>query len=189
METKIFLMKVIIMLNILNLFGCGKKEEAYFCAPIYTGMRNHVFSIDPAQLQLQKNENSAVFAVLVETGYPEAVASLVTVSDGTVSLYFSNGGGIIGMGGHEKPRLAAKELLESSQNFVTTLAKTDSYPLPKKDHTRFYILTPEGVFTTEVKECVLGNGKHELSPLFYNAQAVITEIRVTQQSINSSHKD
>jgi hypothetical protein len=42
--------------------------------------------------------DAPILALLMETGYPEAVATLVAVADGTSSLYFSNGGGFIGVG-------------------------------------------------------------------------------------------
>lgn len=54
-----------------------------------------------------------VWGVLVEIGYPEPVATLVALSDGTTSLYFSNGGGVIGAGEHAAVRDAASHLLTS----------------------------------------------------------------------------
>ena len=41
----------------------------------------------------------------------ESVASLVSIADGTTSLYFSNGGGIIGAGQHQKVRDASARLI------------------------------------------------------------------------------
>ena len=40
-------------------------------------------------------EMPVVWGVVMETGYPEAVVTLVSLGDRTTSLYFSNGGGII----------------------------------------------------------------------------------------------
>jgi hypothetical protein len=39
--------------------------------------------------------------VLMETGYDSATVTLFALSDGTTSLYFSNGGGVIGGQGQE----------------------------------------------------------------------------------------
>ena len=45
-----------------------------------------------------------VFGILMETGYPEAVATLVVFAEGSTSVYFSGGGGVIGAGEHESVR-------------------------------------------------------------------------------------
>lgn len=37
----------------------------------------------------------------METGYEEAVFSLRCITEGSISIYFSNGGGMIGIGEHE----------------------------------------------------------------------------------------
>jgi hypothetical protein len=68
----------------------------YVLADVYRGLRAQALQLTAAQV----GPADAVFGVLMETGYPEAVVSLVALSDGTASLYFSNGGGIIGTGGH-----------------------------------------------------------------------------------------
>ena len=66
----------------------------YEQAEVYSDLRKQVLSLTSEQL----GTNSPVLAVLMETGYPEAVATLVSVADGSSSLYYSNGGGIIGAG-------------------------------------------------------------------------------------------
>jgi hypothetical protein len=43
-------------------------------------------------------------AEVMETGYPEALVTLVALSEGIASLYLSNGGGIIGPGSRSDRR-------------------------------------------------------------------------------------
>ena len=50
-------------------------------------------------------EDPTVFGILMETGYPEAVATLAVFVEGSTSLYFSSGGGIIGAGEHDSVRM------------------------------------------------------------------------------------
>jgi len=172
-------------MGFFSFLGCRKKATAYQPAAIYQGLRNHVFTLDPATINItQAEEHSSVWGILMETGRPEAVVTLVALGDGTVSLYFSNGGGIIGTGQHEQVKNASEQLLLFSEDFVEKLEKTDSYPLPQKGNTRFYILTFNGIFTAETSENQLEYNQHELSPLFYKAQDLITAIRVTQEQEN-----
>jgi hypothetical protein len=119
------------------------------------------------------------FGVLMETGYPEAVLSLLALANGTASLYFSNGGGIIGSGQREGPAVAARSLVAFAAHNLGYLAETADYPLPQPGRTRFYVLTANGVVSADAPECEFGENRHVLSPLFYAAQGLITEIRTT----------
>jgi hypothetical protein len=49
-----------------------------------------------------------VWGVVMETGHAEGGATLVVFAEGTTSLYFSNGGGIIGAGEHAIVRTACR---------------------------------------------------------------------------------
>ncbi len=113
----------------------------------------------------------------METGYPEAVVTLFALSDGTASLYFSNGGGLIGAGQRERPAVAARSLVAFASHALVHLEPTVSYPLPQPGHTRFYVLTSAGVCTAEAIEEDLGENRHVLSPLFYSAHELISELR------------
>src|SRR5215469_16931606 len=64
---------------------------------LYEGLRNQVLQLTPDVLG-EGFEEVPILALLMETGYPEGVCTLVGVADGGVSLYLSNGGGIIGVG-------------------------------------------------------------------------------------------
>jgi hypothetical protein len=146
---------------------------AYEIAPIYADLRKQVLSLAPSDLK----GDSALFAVLMETGYPEAVATLVAVSDGSVSLYFSNGGGIIGAGEHDAVRRVAQAFLSSAEAFVPQASITKSFPLPSRGNVRFYFVTAKGTYTIEAVEDDLGNRRHPFSPLFHQAHDLIAAIR------------
>lgn len=96
--------------SLLGLFGGKSNAASYQLAEAYTGLRNLVFEATPSQLGLRPAPTE-VWAVLMETGYPDAIVTLVAIADGTVSIYFSNGGGIIGLGQHAGPARAAKSFL------------------------------------------------------------------------------
>ena len=55
----------------------------YAPAEVYAGLRGRVLALRPHELGLSED---APVAALMETGYPEAVVTLVVVADGTTSL-------------------------------------------------------------------------------------------------------
>jgi hypothetical protein len=151
-------------------------------AEIYANLRNQVFKINPKDVGiLQTKKTPNVWGVLMETGYPEAVVTLVSLADGTTSLYFSNGGGMIGGGEHATVSRSTKSFIAAAEKYHRQMPLTGSFPFPAVGRVRFYVLTFSGVLTSDVGENKLGRGKHELSPLFYSGQEVIAQFRVVQE--------
>jgi hypothetical protein len=148
-------------------------------APIYIEMRKQVLTLVPNEVGIvQSQEIPNVWGVLMEMGYPKAVVTLVSLADGTTSLYFGNGGGIIGGGEYPAVAKASKTLVSHSEKYFKSIIPTTSFPLPSLGRVKFYILTFEGVFTADGEEKDLGKGQHNLSPLFYSGQEVITQLRL-----------
>ena len=64
---------------------------------VYEGLRRQVLDLDPADVGFAPTaELPDVYALVLELGMGDAVATLVTLLDGTTSLYTSSGGGMIG---------------------------------------------------------------------------------------------
>ena len=80
-----------------------------------------------AELSIEPVES--VWGVLMETGYREAAATLVALADGTASLYFSSGGGIIGGGPHASVNAAARRVVALAAGHRSELAPTSEFPL------------------------------------------------------------
>ncbi|HTU68344.1 MAG TPA: hypothetical protein VMF52_20545 [Steroidobacteraceae bacterium] len=150
----------------------------YAPSEIYTQLREQAFATTAKGV----GAVDSVYGFLMETGYPEAVVTLVAMADGSASLYFSNGGGIIGAGEHEGPAVAARTLIAFAAHNIEKLAPAKSTPLPTPDRTRFYVLTARGILTAEASEDDLGEDRHVLSPLFYAAQELISEMRQVDES-------
>ena len=157
----------------------------YKVAEIYNNLRNTVLSVKPEQVGLSEADKDAVLGLLMEIGYEAAVATLALVKDGTVSLYFSNGGGQVGYGEYEPVRKVAAECLALAGQHIGDCVKTDDYPLPASEHVRFYLLTGDGVMTARASGEELGNNRHPLSPLFHSAHKVISAIRMTRAAEES----
>jgi hypothetical protein len=156
----------------------GKKRNV---ADKFLELRSMALSLEAEQVGLKPDSSHPVFGVLMETVYDDTVATLVAVGDGSVSLYFSNGGGIIGLGEYDEPRKACFSLLSFAQEFISHFQPTKDYPLPANGYTSFYFLTVHGILTATAKEQDLENRRTPLSPLFYNAQDVITQARLVDE--------
>lgn len=165
-----------IVLLVRKQFGIRPQQTAQK-SPLY-GLRMQALQCDPAQFGITDfTPKHGVWGVLMETGYPEGAVTLLALLDGTASLYFETGGGIIGGGQHENVRKAAVVMAPVADDFVSQCEQTQRFPLPPVDQVTFYILTKAGVFTATAPELDLGNNRHPLSPLFYAGHEVITQLR------------
>ncbi len=121
----------------------------------------------------------------METGYDGATVSLLALADGTTSLYFSNGGGVIGGQAHEAVRSATAAFLSKANHSLKQLKVCSSFPVPEPSHTVFYVLTDSGILSDNALEDDLGNDRHPLSPLFQAGHEVITQLRLLSESAES----
>lgn len=129
------------------------------------------FGIVPTQ------DHPRVWAVLMDMGSSEGTATLLAVVDGTVSLYTSTGGGVIGAGEHPSIRRRAMKFISSAERYFEEFQKTSESPLPAPGRIRFYLMTFSGTFTGDFDENALGEGRHKLSKLFYAGHEVISAMR------------
>ena len=180
----------IALLVLLMILGCNsmfsklfkKAQKPVEPAEVYNGLRNQILSLKPSDAGIEpSSEMPNVWGVLMETGYPQAVVTLVSLADGTTSLYFSNGGGMIGGGQHITVAQASKSFVAAAENYYQQMTLTESFLSPAIGRVKFYVLTYSGIYTIDVDENELGNRKHELSPLFYYGQDVITQFRIVQE--------
>ena len=61
------------------------------------------------------------------------------------------------------------------------MLSVDSFPLPKIDNARFYVLTNKGKYYIEEQMDKIENGKSNLESFFYSGDKVITELRLTTE--------
>lgn len=156
-----------------------RKPEDAQPADVYVGLRQQVLGLTPDQLGDEYVE-APIVALLMETGYPKAVATLVAVVDGSSSLYLSNGGGVIGAGTHPPVAGAVERWLASAREFLPQLAPIKDPALPEEGFTQFVAVTAEDLRGAQASEEALGAGRHALSPLFFGGHDVITQIRLVE---------
>ncbi len=164
----------------VTFFRREQRDEQGESSPeeVYAELRSQVLHLTSADLG-DEAQRAPLLALLMETGYPEGVATLVGVADGSTSLYFSNGGGVIGAGEHAHVAMATRRWLETGADVLEMLAASDENPPPPSEGlTQFVAVTPEGLRVAAAPENDLGEGRHELSPLFHAGHGVVTRIRV-----------
>jgi len=148
-------------------------------ADVYLGLRNQILTLDPTTLGFA---GQPLWGCVMETGYPNGVATLVCLSDGTTSLYTSTGGGIIGGGAHEQVVRANAGLLATLSPHLNEMSASTDDSLPGDGTTVIRALTNAGQRVFSAPENDLGEGKSVLSPVFHAAHAVITELRLIDEA-------
>lgn len=149
----------------------------------FVGLRNMVFQLDPKEIGLTKEGfGHPVWGMVMETGFDEGSFSLIVMADGTTSLYFSSGGGIIGGGEHAKVRKASENFLTGAQHYYEQATIVTDFPTPTNGKVHFYFLCFDGHRLYSASEEQLGGGKDELASLFFAAHAVITDLRKIEKS-------
>jgi hypothetical protein len=159
----------------------GKFEAVPDPDPVYLKLRSQIVKMSPVEAGIfPSDEFPNVWGILVESGYEEGVATLVCLADGTASLYFGTGGGMLGGALIPEVASAAVALVEEAEWYYKAMQLVsdgpDEYPLPAIGRVRFYILTFRGTFTAEAGQAEL-DGDHLLAPLFIGGRRVISRFR------------
>jgi hypothetical protein len=92
---------------------------------------------------------SRIYGAMLDTALADEVVSLVALTDGSVSVYVSDGSGCIGCGAHPDVRTAATEFLRVAELTLSTSTLADSHAVPAPDSVRCFLLTNEGVHSSQ----------------------------------------
>jgi hypothetical protein len=148
----------------------------------YVALRHQALHGSREELGLPKpDEATKPWGVLMEMTYDEASVTVFGLSDGNASIYLSTGGGFIGGIGQEPVRRAAIAMVQVAGTLASHLSPTDTFPLPDRGRTIFYLRTEAGVLTGSATERELAQRRHPLSPLFFAGQDVITQYRLVSE--------
>jgi hypothetical protein len=141
-------------------------------------LREQALRVTAAELRLTPTAARAhVWGVLMESWHPEAVSTLVAIADGTASLYFSNGGGVVGAGTHDSVRAAAEAFLSVAEAHLKVFAPTAVALPPSAGRVHFYVRTFGGTVGAGANDLELRHGRHALSPVFNAGHALIAAMR------------
>jgi hypothetical protein len=127
-----------------------------------------------------------VWGALLDMGMPNGVASLLSVADGTTSLYTSTGGGIIGGGFHAPVREATERFLALLEKTLGEFEPRAVFELPASGRVAFVVRTYDADFGADVAQADFTGGKHPLTPVFVAADKVLTALRLSRESAERS---
>lgn len=148
----------------------------------YLELRDQIFKTNPQEFKFKRTkENPDAWGVVVDIGTPLGPTTMVSLTDGTTSLYTGNGGGIIGGGGNEDILNATQNLVLASEDFYKNMKKVTDFPLPKVGFINFYILTYNGIYLENADENDLSTGMHRLTRLYHRVQEVLTQLRLADE--------
>jgi hypothetical protein len=148
-------------------------------AAVSAGLRERIFALSEADLTPASIRGDTL-AALMDFTVGETWVSLVAVADGTTSLYFGSGGGIIGAGGKEAVRQASGRFLELAGATAAGFSKVDKHPVPDRGLLRFYVLKRDGTRgSAAVEEAAVQQPGHPLRALYAAGQDVITQMRLS----------
>ena len=144
----------------------------------YIQLRQRILSLKPAELGLAPSAASPdVWGVMVELGYEEGFATLVSLADGTTSLHYSTGGGLLGRADYAPLAEASRALVIAAQKYIHQMPITTDFSLPEAGHVRFLLLAYTGIFATDASEKSLVSGDHPLATLFQRTQEILGQLR------------
>jgi hypothetical protein len=145
-------------------------------------LRRKLLSSKPSDFGLVPSTDLPhVWAVMMEMRIGKADVSLVTVAEGSTSLYFSTGGGIIGGGEHDSVRAVNRKLLVFVERNLPMFVPIEA-PLPVLDKAvSFAVLTYEGFRGARDVEARIQQRKSPLWPAYYLGQEVITAMRLAPE--------
>jgi hypothetical protein len=106
----------------------------------------------------------------------EVTATLLTLIDGTTSIYLSNGKIIVGGQKYENIREANAAFIRTANQAYQHLEPCESFPVPTPGQTIFYARTDSGVLTADGPDADLVKAELPLSPLFNAGHRVIVRV-------------
>jgi hypothetical protein len=141
-------------------------------------LRAQALRLEPTPLGLTPTPDQPnVWAILMETGLQRGAATLFSVVDGTTSLYYSTGGGVIGAGERPSVRATLPAFFRAAEGCAAQFSVASTTPLPDAGRVRFYLRTFTGTLSAEAAQDDLATMHHPLSPLFQAGHAVLSAVR------------
>src|SRR5947208_8819983 len=145
-------------------------------------LRGRILHADPTELGFWGSSGSDVWGAVMDMAFPGGVATLVSLEDGTTSLYPSTGGGVIGGGAHPPVVEATLAFLDAVAVYAPQFSPLESDDVPEPGHIGFHALGFDGRRGADAPEADLQSRTHDLWPLYYSGHQVITALRIATDS-------
>lgn len=147
-------------------------------------LRNVFLTASAEKVGIQSSEEyPRVWGVAVDWSIGDGeIATIISLSDGSASVYTTGMFGIIGGIGHDTVRAAAKKLVKEASRHFDDSTPTQDLSYPALDHVRFFLKTFNGVRVIETDLASLPERHNKYFTLFDSAQSVLTQLRLVSDT-------
>ncbi|MEP6481421.1 MAG: hypothetical protein ABJA94_05370 [Rhodoglobus sp.] len=121
-------------------------------------------------------------AALFELGMGGGIATFACFADGTTSMYFSRGGGNLGLGGFEQVRTAADAYRAAIGDNVWAFEAVDIAVPPAAGFVQMVAVTSEGLKMLRMPFAIAQNPEFPGHILWVTGQELVTQVRLATQS-------
>lgn len=143
---------------------------------IYQDLRNQFLRLPPPP----RGDSALipdVYGAVVDFHIGAGLVTTVAHVDGTSSLYFSTGGGVLGFGNHPGVRAASAELLRLLSRDVGLMVRTSNIGLPSPGMTDIRALAASGLLLARAPSSEFDTQRHPLWPAFKVAMAITMQLQ------------
>jgi hypothetical protein len=156
----------------------GASRQRPEVTAVYTDMRDAVLNLDPSSVGIHQGPAArTVWGLVMDWTLDRDVATIVSLADGTTSLYLSSGGGSIGAGEHPGAAAASVNAVRVAERMIDDVPGAMDSAVPPRGRTALTLLTFSGLRRFEDDNVAFENGTSRLSPVADSMQEVIDEIR------------
>jgi hypothetical protein len=144
----------------------------------YLGLRQLALDTKPEDIGITLDNNEQVYAAVVDIKLTNGIVTLVCFFDGTVSLYYQNGGGMLGMGQkYEEIKDAGMSFLFSAGQTLQFLKPAQNFNLPDNNVVNAYLLSKENIYKAEIDMSNIQSQENHIQFLNFLIQNTLNKIR------------
>lgn len=156
----------------------------------YLQVRKTLLETTPDDLKIavpEPEEKVIVYGAIVDMKMEDRIVTLSCFIDGSASLLYSVGGGVLGLGQKfPNVRKASGTFVLNAMQAIPSCRKPKSLDLPSGSKHYIYLLTNEGIAFTMIDIMKLEDENKQRQFLFTLYKRVLDEIQLVSPKLNSS---
>ena len=141
---------VLLVFLMLTTLACQTLGTSLSGEDWYLKLRKDALETKLEDLRLDIDLSSDTpYGIVMDTTFDDGThESLISFSSGDSSLIYSTGNGRTDGIKYESVQKEAKQFVITSKRFVEYMEITTAFPLPAENKVIFYVLTPNGIYTS-----------------------------------------
>lgn len=178
--------RLVVALSVISLLGCSQEqsvtEDPKNAADAGRELRKMALTTPAGQLGFAPdNDYPNVYGILTDWNLGDQTASILSMKDGTASLYTNSTRAIIGGHAHDNVRQAAERYVKLAGQYYDDSREVTDFAYPEPSQVYFYLLTYDGVRLCVGDEIGIDQGTDPTRSLFAAAQEVLTQLRLVAE--------